>query len=305
MATRKKTSASGSTSSRALGRGLANLITAQEEDFSAKNGLTEIAIEKIRTNPDNPRKKFDKTAIDELALTIQEHGLLQPIIVEKKGSGENLYYVVVSGERRLRACRSLKMKTILTIIKDLEQQESLEISLIENIQREQLDAIEEAMVYKKLMQQYSLTQEELSAKVGKNRVTIANRVRLLQLPENIQVAIADGRISEGQARPLLGIKNQSLQEKLAEEILQKGFNARQIEELIRTQKGGKRKSSRPSKAMSSETLQMQKKLEGYFSTRVSLQHNSKNGGGKISIEYFDLDDLERILKKIDSSLARL
>lgn len=293
-------------SKRALARGLSNLIPTDIETKNLKEqkGLVEIDLEKVRTNPNNPRKKFDKTAIEELAMTIEEHGLLQPIIVEEKKNEEaESYYVVVSGERRLRACRHLKMKTVLAIVKELEEQQSLEISLIENIQREQLDAMEEAVVYQKLLKDFSLTQEQLSAKVGKDRSTIANRVRLLQLPVAVQTAVADGRLSEGQVRPLLSLKNTTLQERMAQEIIKKDLNARQVENLVKQKVvvPQKTKATKPDK----EIVILQENLEGFFSTRVRLQHNSKNQSGKISIDYFDLDDLERILNKIDSDLWKL
>lgn len=291
-------------SKRALARGLSNLIPTDTQAHAPQKGLVEIELEKIRTNPNNPRKKFDKTAIEELATTIQEHGLLQPIIVEQKTNEQaESYYVVVSGERRLRACRQLKMKTILAIVKDLHKQQSLEISLIENIQREQLDAIEEGVVYQKLLKDFNLTQEQLSAKVGKDRSTIANRVRLLQLPAIVQTAVADGKLSEGQVRPLLSLKNKNLQEQLAQEIISKGFNARQIEELVKqkTIPQKNKVSSKPDK----EILILQERLESFFSTRVRLQHQNKNQSGKISIDYFDLDDLERILNQIDMNLWKL
>lgn len=306
MTTQKKTTSLKTTTTknkRALGRGLTNLIPQEPigETASGKN-LQEINLEKIRTNPANPRKKFDKTAIEELAATIEAHGLLQPILVEKK---EN-YYVVITGERRLRACRHLKLKTIWAEVKDLSEQEVLEIALIENIQREQLDAIEEAVVFQQLLEKQKITQEELSRRIGKNRTTIANRIRLLQLPVSVQTAVADGRLSEGQVRPLLSFKDTSLQEQLAQEIIQKGFNARQIESLVKDRKESKKKSTaNSSKKPSQEIIQMQKKLEEFFSARVQLQHNSKNNNGKISIEYFDLDDLERVLQKIDPSLGKL
>ena len=194
-----------------LGRGLGNLLSVDPESEKEEQGITEIKIDQIKTNVQNPRKKFDKTSIEELSQTIKEHGLLQPILVLK----EKDHYVVVSGERRLRACRLLNFEKVPCVVKELSERQSLEVSLIENIQREQLDAIEEANVYKTLLDEYSLTQEELSGRVGKNRATIANRVRLLRLPWEIQTAMADGRLTEGQIRPLLSIKNKTQLEEMA------------------------------------------------------------------------------------------
>ncbi len=279
-----------------LGRGLGNLLenTPEAKVARQKEGIVDIPIEKIKANPDNPRKKFDKSAIDELAQTIEKHGLLQPILVQKEGDG----YLVISGERRLRACRQLKLKTIPCIVKEYDRQTTLEVSLIENIQREQLDPIEEAMVYRNLLESFGMTQEELSAKVGKNRATIANRIRLLQLPDALQTALADGRLTEGQLRPLLSLKSEVLQLKLLREIEKESLNARQIEELVRRYKREpstpKKKSARGNAVINAEARQ----LEEVLGVRVKIVHNEKSHNGKIVIEYFNLDDFERLKKKL-------
>lgn len=280
--------------SKVLGRGLGNLL---DSDTDAKkirdeNGITDIPLEKIQANPENPRKKFDTLSIAELAQTIREHGLLQPILVQVAGDS----YMVISGERRLRACRQLGLKTVPCMIKSFNDRKVLEVSLIENIQREQLDAIEEAIVYKKLMNDYTLTQEDLAQKVGKNRATIANRVRLLNLPESIQAALADNRLSEGHARPLLSLRNEAVQLKIAREIERHGLSARQAEELVKkySQPAIKKTASHGKKGDIHATA-LAKKLEEKLQTRVNIFHKPK-GGGKIVIEYFSLDELERISK---------
>lgn len=277
---------------RVLGRGLGNLM--ENVPAEEATGLREIDIEKIRVNPDNPRKKFDTTSIKELANTIKTHGLLQPILVREK-SGE---FIVISGERRLRACRLLKMKTVPCVLKEVDEKTNIEVSLIENIQREQLDPIEESTVYEKLMKEYGYTQQQLAERVGKDRSTVANRLRLLTLPDVIQTAVADGRLSEGHVRPLLGIKNSKIQNSLAREIMVKGLNARQIEELVRKYKGKPEspKSNKKKSGKSNEIKKLEKDLEATLKTRVTISHNDARKSGKIVLEYFDLDELDRILR---------
>lgn len=286
------------TTRRALGRGLGNLLdsTPEAREKRASAGIVEIDLSKLRANEENPRKTFHQTSIEELAATIQKHGLLQPILV--RPDGEN--YIVISGERRLRACRHLSLKTIPCIVKDMDREEQLTVSLIENIQREQLDSIEEALVYKTLMKDYNLTQEEVSERVGKNRATVANRVRLLNLPEAVQSAIADGRLSEGLARPLLSLKSEPLQLKLMREILSGSMNARAVEELVRRQKGQKASAKKEKKSDGNLAGQV-REFEETLDTRVKIQHNAASGAGKIVIEYFNLEEFDRLKNKILSN----
>lgn len=280
-----------------LGRGLGNLLDNSGETKKEKQqaGIVDVQVSEIRANPDNPRKKFEKTAIEELAVTIKKHGLLQPILLKK----ENDYYQIISGERRLRAVRHLKLKTIPAIVKEIDDQEILEVSMIENIQREQLDPIEEALVYQKLIQDYNLKQEEVAQRVGKNRTTIANRIRLLQLPENLQTALADGRVTEGQVRPLLGL-SETIQGRLSRELLTHQYTARQIEDMVQNYKakpGTSAKSGKSSK-VSANVKALGRELEELLDTRVQLSFNENKKSGKLTIEYFSLDDLDRILKKL-------
>ncbi len=280
-----------------LGRGLGNLLSVEPDIKSQKDaqGIVDIDITKIKTNEQNPRKNFDTVSIKELSQTIKEHGLLQPILVLSKKN----YYSVISGERRLRACRLLNLKTVPCVIKKYSGQQILEVSLIENIQREQLDVIEEARVYKNLLEQYSLTQEELSARVGKNRTTIANRVRLLQLPWELQTAIADHRLTEGQVRPLLSLKNDIHLKKIANLVLSKNLSARQVEGLMRDQK----KTTKNNKTQKTDPniVSLQDSLQETLGLRVNIRHNQQEGKGKITLEYFTLDDLDRIIKQLGNN----
>jgi len=290
-----------------LGRGLGNLLDTNYDDtenqpkrnpprqVDSTEGVVEIATEIIRTNPDNPRKTFERTSIEELAQTIKEFGLLQPILVMKTAD----HYTVISGERRLRACRQLKMDKVPCIVKNLESQEILEVSLIENIQREQLNAIEEGVVYKDLLEKYDLTQEKLSERVGKNRATIANRIRLLQLPLSLQTALADQRVTEGQVRPLLTLTNEAIIQKLANDIIVNQLSARQVEELVKKYKGPGVKSKAPKKEIP-EIAAIKKDLMEIFQTRVNIKHNPKNGNGSISIDYFSLSECDNIVSQLKS-----
>ncbi|MFZ5629022.1 MAG: ParB/RepB/Spo0J family partition protein [Spirochaetota bacterium] len=275
-----------------LGRGLSNLL---DSTVVAEAGerVQDIPVDKIRPNPENPRKKFDRTAIEELAQTIKKHGLLQPILVQKKDD----HYVVISGERRLRSLMHLGMAKAPCIVKELDRRKTLEVSLIENIQREQLDAIEEANVYKLLLADFSLTQEDLAEQVGKNRATIANRLRLLNLPVEVQAAIADGRLTEGQARPLLSIKNSELQTKLFREITDQGLNARAIEARARVLAAGK-EDKKPLKGKKSDAniKAVAQKVEEHTGMRTRINYNPQKKSGSITIDFFSPDDLERLLK---------
>jgi ParB family transcriptional regulator, chromosome partitioning protein len=276
-----------------LGRGLSNLL-----DSSAMPQLgdrvQEISIDLIKPNPENPRKKFEQTAISELAQTIKQHGLLQPILVQKQGAG----YIVVSGERRLRSIMSLGYATVPCIVKEFDRKKTLEVSLIENIQREQLDAIEEAGVYKVLLNDYSMTQEELAEQVGKNRVTITNRLRLLNLPDLVQAAIADGRLTEGQARPLLALKNTDLQLKVFKEITTgAGMNARDIEARVRNLTAEKPdKKAGKGKKIDANIKAVAQRLEEHLGMRTRINYNPQKKSGSLTVDFFSLDDLEKVLK---------
>lgn len=282
-------------SGKVLGRGLSNLLDATPIAEGGER-VELIAVAKISPNKENPRKKFERTAIDELAQTIKEHGLLQPILVQKHGDA----YTVISGERRLRALMSLGEEKAPCIVKELDRKQTLEVSLIENIQREQLDAIEEASVYKLLIADYSLTQEDLAARVGKNRATVANRLRLLALPDAVQAAIADGRLTEGQARPLLSVKNSELQLKLFKEIISgDGLNARQIEARARdlSEPKNDKKNAKPKK-LDANIRAVAQKLEEHLGMRSRIAYNAQKKSGSLTIDFFSLDDLERLLKTL-------
>ena len=274
-----------------LGRGLGNLLSVDEQTKleKEKQGILDINIDLIRTDQLNPRKRFDEKAIEELAKTVKQHGLLQPILVVK----DQGFYKVVSGERRLRASRLLGLESVPCIVKEYSGRDKLEISLIENIQREQLDPIEEASVYKNLIDKYDLTQEEISERVGKNRTTITNRIRLLKLPMNVQTALADGKLTEGQARPLLSFKDQVNIEELVDRIIKKNLSARQVEEMAKARE--KKAASNTANKKDPNITSLENELESILDTRIRIDHNGKKKRGRIIIEYFSLDDFDRIL----------
>ncbi len=274
-----------------LGRGLGNLLEAEKLETGDRESVLTLPVRKIIPNPGNPRKKFTQDSIDELAVTIEKFGLLQPILVRKTGDN----YTVISGERRLRAVKKLGLEEIPVIIKEITDRENIEIALIENIQREQLDVMEEAAVYQSLLENYQLTQDELSERVGKNRSTIANRMRLLKLPPEIQAYLSDGIITEGQVRPLLGVKNARTVKTIADEIIRRNLSARTVETMVKNLSSSEEK---PSPRKSQESSDMQRQLEEYLNTRVHLRHNNKTGKGKIVIEYFSLEEMENLLKII-------
>jgi len=272
---------------RGLGKGLGALIPENEEQ--AENSIMEIKLTDIEPNDKQPRKAFDDETLTDLAESIKEHGVVQPIIVRKLGSG----YQIIAGERRWRASRLAGNKTIPAIIKDCTNLEVMELALIENLQREDLNSIEEALAYKSLIEEYKMTQEEISRKLGKSRPAIANSLRLLQLPQEIKSMIAMGKISQGHARALLAIEGEKKQLEIAEKIIEQQLNVRQIEKLAKTEKKKEKKETEPD-SYQLEIKQLEERLKTALGTKVIIQH--KKDRGKIEIEYYSNDELDRIIE---------
>ena len=271
-------------SKKALGRGLEALIGSTEQE----TGIREINLERIKPNPDQPRKEFDPESLAELASSLKSHGLLQPILVR---SYEN-DYVIVAGERRYRAALLAGLTKIPCIIQDCSEQEMAERALIENIQRANLSPIEEGMAYARLMKEYGLTQEQVSERVGKGRPTIANLLRVIQLPERILQLIRENRVSLGHAKVLLGIKDSSLQVLLAEKVAKEALSVRDLEILL------VKFSDKPEpKNVIQKTpplfVQVEDKLRTSFQTKVRVKGDTTRG--KIEIEYFSEEELSRLL----------
>ena len=273
-----------------MGKGLGALIPEGEE--SDRNSIVEIKITDIEANDKQPRKAFNDATLADLSESIKEHGVVQPIIVRKQGNG----YQIVAGERRWRAARLAGKKTIPAIVKECSNLEVMELALIENLQREDLNSIEEAMAYKSLIEEYNMTQEEISKKIGKSRPAIANSLRLLQLPQEIKNMIAEGKISQGHARALLSISGEKKQIDMAEKIIAQQLNVRQIEKLAKDTKQKKKKEVLPD-AYQIEINQLEERLRAVFGTKVTIHH--KKNRGSIEIEYFSDEEFDRILELLE------
>jgi len=272
-----------------LGKGLGALIP-EEETIEDGSTVFKIQMNLIKANKDQPRKNFDPEKISELAQSIKEHGVIQPIILNKE---ENIY-IVVAGERRFRAAKSIGLLEIPAIIMNIDNKEILEISLIENIQREDLNPIEEAIAYKKLLIDFNLTQEEISKKVSKSRTAITNCMRLLNLDERVQDYIVDEVVSEGHGRAILGISDKQIQFEISQMVIDNSLNVRETEKLVKNFGNEK-----PEKVINDKNniyyKDITNKLENRFGTKVFINSKNKNKG-KIEIEYYSEDDFERILE---------
>ncbi len=277
-----------------LARGLSTLLAdAEKVGNFAINTIQEIAVEQIVTNPNQPRTSFDEEALKELAQSIKEVGIVQPLTVRKVGD----HYQIIAGERRYRAAKMAGLFKVPAYIRDVDDEQVLELALVENIQREDLDPIEIAISYQRLMEECKLTQELLSDKVGKKRTTVANYLRLLNLPAEIQLGLRERSLQMGHARALLSVSDYANQIAIYDKILKKGLSVRKVEELVKAaEKGGKKSVAKVKKENEYKSLETH--LESHFSTKVQLQR-SKNGKGKITISFASDSDLERIIALLD------
>lgn len=273
-----------------LGKGLGALIPDDINEDVNSNSIFKVSINLIKPNEDQPRKKFDEDKIIQLSESIKEHGIIQPIVLAKQ---ENTY-TIIAGERRWRAAKVAGIKEVPAVIMNLVPSQILEVSLIENIQREDLNPIEEALAYKKLIEDFKITQDDLGKRLGKSRVGITNSIRLLKLDKRVQDYIIDGVISEGHGRAILGIDNPEIQYKIAQEIIDNGLSVRETEKMIKSIHSEKEKKAKKNDAnVNIYYNDIRDKLENYFGTKVNL--NVKKNKGKIQIEYYSQEDLERIL----------
>ena len=283
---------------RGLGKGLDSLIpnsvdskdTAQDVQ-KAEAPDTMGDINKLEPNRKQPRKNFDQESLLELSKSIEQHGLIQPILVQDRGT----FYEIVAGERRWRASKLAGLKEVPVIIRNFTEQEIVEIALIENLQRQDLNPIEEAMAYKRLMTEFNLKQEEVAERVSKNRATIANSVRLLKLSENVQQMVIDKELSEGHARAILSVENPDEQYKIALKIFNDKMSVRDVEKYIKNLN----KPKNEHKAEVNETLKaiyvkLEEELKEKLGTKVSISSKGEDGSGKLEIEFYSHDDLERI-----------
>ncbi len=274
------------------GRGLEAVISQQVDSIQEK-GVTEISIDKISPNREQPRRIFDETALEELAESMKQLGVIQPIVLAKDGD----YYKIIVGERRWRAAKIAGLKKIPAIIKDLDETSAYEIALVENLQRENLNLIEEARGYRKLVDIFGLSQEEVAQKVGKSRPTVTNALRLLNLDERVQQFVLNNEITGGHARALLGIEDKDAQCQIAEKIIENGLSVRATEALVKNYNNQKPVNN--DNRVNFDTTgykSIEKNLKELFGTKVKL--NCKKNKGKIEIEYYSDADLERILELI-------
>ena len=289
----------------ALGRGLDALITFNDSDTQGSSSISEVELSKITPNPDQPRRNFDEEALQELSASIMSIGLVQPITLRKLNDES---YQIIAGERRFRASQMAGMESIPAYIKTVDDDETMEMALIENIQREDLNSIEIALAYQKLINTLSLTQEQLSERVGKKRATVANYLRLLKLPAEVQVGVKDKKIDMGHARALVTMNDPVAQLSLYNLILKEGLSVRNVETIVRETGDGKpfnellnSKKSKGNSArqsskekLSDDFEELKKHLSSYFNTDIQFSYNKK-GKGKITIPFDSSEELERLI----------
>ena len=282
----------------ALGRGLDSLISMDDVQPSGSSAINEIAIDLIKPNPDQPRINFDEDALEELATSIRELGIIQPLTLRSADAGP---YKIISGERRYRAAKLAGLDTVPAYVRTANDSELTEMALIENIQREDLNAIEIALTFRKLIDQYNLTQERLSERIGKKRATIANFLRLLKLPAEVQLGLRDKAVDMGHARALLSVEKPTMQLKLYNEILKKGLSVRQVEQRAKEMnEEGSTEPKAPAKKVNNADYDVLKQhLSKSFGVAVSFACN-KDGKGKISFPFKNEEELERIIRIFDT-----
>ncbi|SDY36814.1 ParB/RepB/Spo0J family partition protein [Thermoactinomyces sp. DSM 45892] len=280
--------------SKGLGKGLNALFLNTDADVRDDDIVKEVEVLELRANPYQPRKHFDEDgSLNELAESVKQHGIIQPLIVRKSIRG----YEIVAGERRFRAAKQVGLEKVPVVVRDYTDNEMMEIALVENLQREDLNPIEVAMAYQKLLQHLHLTQEQLSERVGVSRSHVTNFIRLLQLPAEIQENVSRGTLSMGHARALLGVKDSDLQKRLAKKVIEEETNVRQLEEWIQrlNQKGNpKSEKSKQEQELSPEMRHFEGLLQEIFSTSVKIRPGRRKG--KIEIEYYSERELERIVE---------
>lgn len=276
-----------------LGRGLGALLPGS--DMPANSGLAEVPVRAITPNPLQPRGFFDEQALKELADSIREHGLIQPLIVVRSGEDQ---YTLIAGERRWRASQLAGLEVVPVVVKDAAPEQMLEMALVENIQRADLNPLEEALAYKQLAEEFGLTQDQIAQRVGKSRVAVANILRLLKLPEAIKARLADGLISEGHARALLAAADQATQQHLLSQIIKNNLSVRQTEELVRRQLDGQpaAKKAHTAHRVSADSRALEDRMRRVLGTKVSLFRSKK--GGTLVIHFYSEEELDSIYRRI-------
>ena len=267
----------------------------QEENVSRE---TLVKITQIEPNREQPRKNFDQESMEELADSMKEYGVIQPLLVKKTGEDR---YQIIAGERRWRAAKIAGLKEVPVIVREYDRQQSIEIALIENVQRADLNPIEEAMAYAQLMEEFGMKQEEIASRVSKNRTTIANSLRLLKLPETVRNYLITGELSSGHARAILGLPEPEQQEELAKRVVEKGLSVREVEKLVKlmTKPPKEKKENSEDRDLSFIFRDLEERMKGIMGTKVMIHQKDKNKG-RIEIEYYSASELERIVELIES-----
>ncbi len=280
---------------KALGRGISAL--SPDKEIEGHEKIVYVQSDLIKPNPFQPREDFDSQSLEELTQSIKEKGVIQPILVRRRGDT----YELIAGERRLRACKSLHIKEIPVIVKDVDDRNSLEISLIENIQRQELNPIEEARAYQYLIEKFQVTQEKISDVLGKARATITNTLRILKLPLEIQEELKKGRLSFAHGRALLEVADLNQQRRLAQEVISKGLSVRELENIIKSHRPRQAKRKMMPSQREPYLAVMEEELQHVLATKVRISKRKKRG--HISIEFYSQEDLERIVSRIRGGSA--
>lgn len=267
----------------------------KKKTLEEKNGIQLLKITEIEPNREQPRKNFDEDALLELSESIKQFGVIQPLVVQKKGE----YYEIIAGERRWRAAKQAGVKKVPVIIKEYTPQEVMEISLIENIQREDLNPIEEAQAYKRLLEEYHLKQDEVAEKVSKSRTAVTNAIRLLKLDERVQQMVIEEMISTGHARALLSLENKEQQYEAANRIFDEKLSVRETERLVKMIQNQKPAREKVQKVHSFIYKDIEEKIKSILGTKVTVDHK-ENNKGKITIEYYSNEELERIVEMMET-----
>jgi ParB family chromosome partitioning protein len=286
-----------------LGRGLSALIPSVTEpraESSKEDVNFQIEVDRITPSPFQPRRAFDEAKIEELASSIRNQGIIQPLVVRRKGDG----YELIAGERRWRAAMKAGMSQVPVVVRDATDHEALQLALVENLQREDLNPIEEASGYRRLQQEFQWSQEEMAEKVGKSRPAIANSMRLLALPPEVQAEVSAGNLPAGQARALLGLQTEPLIISACRDVVAKGLSTRETEKLVRQLMSGRRRK-RQAPTIDPDLRSVVEELQRLLGTRVRLLPKARSTRGKIEIEYYSLADLERIVQSVTRAQPRL
>lgn len=285
----------------ALGRGLDALISTDDElHTGGSSSINEVPVEKIKANPNQPRREFSETSLEELAESIRQIGIIQPITLRQMEDGT---YQIIAGERRWRASQMAGLNSVPAYVRTADDEKTMQMALVENIQREDLNAIEIALAYQNLIEQYHLTQDKLSEKIGKNRATIANYLRLLKLPAQVQMALRNKEVDQGHARALLGLDKPTLQVKLFNEIKEKGYSVRQVEDMVKALNNGEtvksgRHTMKAKNRLPEEYNELKNRLAEVFRTKVEMTCSQK-GKGKIILSFANEEELEHLISLFD------